>query len=503
MKRILFALLFVAGSANAAIVDVEKLNQVLKKTNAGWVAKTNELNELSIGEAKMHFGLAKPVDSVRFSLPQKMTPQVAGLPAVLDWRNKDGVNWVSPVLDQGNCGSCVAFASIATLETQYKISTGFSNFNIKLSPQSLFSCGGGHCDFGWQPASAARYIQSSGVPEESCMPYTAGATGKDAACSARCADAPARSVKIASFTTPTRTTLDVNAVKTALQNGPLVTTLGVYADFMVYSSGVYKHTTGELEGGHAVSIVGYDDNQQAFIIRNSWNTSWGEQGFAYVAYSDYSGVGDDTWQYVMPSLAGGVSTESPMDYTYVTGKLPVQANSTFGGTDSITYSIFDANNKSVAGGMCTGANCTDTVDVSTFADGRYEIETYAMGANGQQLGHSVRQFFYVANSKPALNLTFTGTNGTDLRQPLKDRIEVAVTATSSSVPMSSVEFHYRGADGVDNSRAADVVVSGMTMGWRTNLGPNGSYEIWMVGHVKTTGFDQVYETPHMTVTVAN
>ena len=104
---------------------------------------------------------------------------------------------------------------------------------------------------------------------------------------------------------------DVNSVKEALQKGPLVTTLSVYADFMSYGGGVYKHVTGDELGGHAISIVGYDDTKQAFIVRNSWGQEWGENGFGYVAYDDTSGVGDETWLYEMPSLGGAVAMTSP------------------------------------------------------------------------------------------------------------------------------------------------------------------------------------------------
>ncbi len=97
------------------------------------------------------------------------------------------------------------------------------------------------------------------------MPYTSGATGQDVACSATCADSAQRSVRITSYGTPSRMVKDVDSVKQALQHGPLVTTLDVYADFMAYSSGVYKHVTGDMLGGHAVSIVGYDDSLGAFI----------------------------------------------------------------------------------------------------------------------------------------------------------------------------------------------------------------------------------------------
>ena len=64
-----------------------------------------------------------------------------------------------------------------------------------------------------------------------------------------------------------------NKVKQALLQGPLVTTLTVYSDFLSYGSGVYKHEAGEAEGGHAVSIVGYDDEKGAWLIRNSWSSA--------------------------------------------------------------------------------------------------------------------------------------------------------------------------------------------------------------------------------------
>jgi hypothetical protein len=439
---------------------------------------------------------------VNFTLPR--THFADGLPASLDWRNKDGLNWVTPVLDQGYCGSCVAFATVATLETQYRISTGFAGFNIKLSPQHLFSCGGGACSFGWFPEAASRYLQHNGVPDEACMPYTSGATGQDVECSASCGNSAARSVKIASYTTPSRSAKDIDSVRMALQKGPLVTTLYVYADFEFYSSGIYKHVTGEGLGGHAVSIVGYNDVDRYFIIRNSWNTTWGEAGFGNISYDDISGVGDATWSYAMPSIAGAVTVEDPIDYTYATATLPVNAHSTYSNTDSLTVSFFNMNGKAVWSATCPAQDCAKTADVSGFADGKYEVQATAMDRNGQKLGDSPRQFFYVANTKPTLSLSFTGTQGTNLDQPIKGTMLVNVSAKSSTVPMNAIEFHRVGPDGVDHVRAAQVVLDGMVMGWTTTFVANGNYDLYMTAHVKTNnGTDTVVESAHKTITIAN
>ena len=425
------------------------------------------------------------------------------MPAVLDWRAKDGANWVSPVLDQAYCGSCVAFATVATLETQYKISTGFSAFNMKLSPQHLFACGGGACEFGWFPEAAARYLQKSGVPDDACMPYTSGATGQDMECSQSCSNAGSRSVKIASYTTPSRSAKDLNAVKTALQKGPLVTTLSVYADFMFYASGVYKHTTGEFMGGHAVSIVGYDDTMQAFIIRNSWGTSWGENGFAHVSYDDISGIGNSTWSYEMPAFTGAVTVENPVDYTYVSATAPIKAHSTYSATDSLTVSVFNSSGNTVWSATCKSQDCEQAADVGALPDGRYEVQSMATDSTGKKLGDSPRQFFYVSNTTPTLTLSFVGGHGVNLDKPVSGTIEMDVIARSSTVPMSEVTFHRRAPDGTETTRTASIVVDGLVMGWRTNFVPNGTYDLYMTGKVKTNGMETSVESAHKTIQIAN
>jgi len=64
------------------------------------------------------------------------------------------------------------------------------------------------------------------------------------------------------------------------------TSFNVYSDFMNYKSGIYKHTSGTLEGGHAVKILGWgvEGGVNYWICANSWGTSWGEKGFFRIAY---------------------------------------------------------------------------------------------------------------------------------------------------------------------------------------------------------------------------
>lgn len=487
--------------AEKSIVDVSLLNQQLKKSKALWVAKETPQSLLSRAEAQRLLGLRRDQRLVEFSLPSnKMKTQA---PAQLDWRNHNGINWVSPLLDQGGCGSCVAFAAIGVLETQYKISLGLPMINLRLSTQNLFSCGGGACDHGWWPASAASYLQRNGAVEEACLPYTSGATGQDVACNATCSNPSRMKVKISSFSTPSRSARNIEAVKAALMKGPVVTTLDVYADFMAYGGGIYKKSSNDYLGGHAVSIVGYNDAERAWIIRNSWGATWGEQGFGRVSYDDISGIGDETWLYSLPSISGGVFVSQPLDYSYWAGTIPVNANSTFAGTAAMVVNFYNSLGLVAGSTVCDGNNCNQVIDVSTMADGRYEVEVVAQNEQGNILGNSARQFFHIANQKPTLSLAFTGKGSTDLNKPLKGRIEVIVSAKSSTVPMSSIEFHQKDPDGVVKTRASEVVMDGMTMGWRTNTVPNGNYEIWMTARLKTNQGEEVVETPRRNVVVSN
>ena len=262
------------------------------------------------------------------------------------------MNWVTPILNQGNCGSCVAFSTIGTLETQVNIASGIPGMNPAFSAQSLFECGGASCATGWEPDDAAQYLEQTGVPDEACNPYTLGATGNDVACTSQCSDADSRSTKISGYTTPTSYAVDVDTVKAALANGPLITTFEVYEDFITYQSGVYKHVTGDGLGGHAVSIVGYDDSVQAWIVRNSWGPNWGENGFFRVAYSDISGIADNTWGLTVAPATGYIYLVNPTHKQFVSGSIAMQAKSTFASTTGITFNVLDSTGKSVKAMTC-------------------------------------------------------------------------------------------------------------------------------------------------------
>jgi C1A family cysteine protease len=210
----------------------------------------------------------------------RVTPIVsAALPTHFDWTQKDGKNWMTTVENQEGCGSCVAFAAVGALEGQLKIQANNPSWNIDLSEQHLFSCGGGTCSGGWYISSALRYLQQYGTPDEACSPYQGGS----GSCSNSCPNWQSRAYKISSWNWVLN---DPSAIEAAVMNGPVVAGFDVYTDFFSYSGGVY-HYDGHSPwaGGHAVVIVGYDSNEQYWIAKNSWG-SWGKNGYFKIGFGE-------------------------------------------------------------------------------------------------------------------------------------------------------------------------------------------------------------------------
>ena len=93
-----------------------------------------------------------------------------GTPASWNWRNANGKNYTTPIQDQGDCGSCVAFGSTAALEVTKKVADQNPTEDDKLSEADLFS-NGGNCSIGWTLEAANATFQSKGVCPERCWPY--------------------------------------------------------------------------------------------------------------------------------------------------------------------------------------------------------------------------------------------------------------------------------------------------------------------------------------------
>jgi C1A family cysteine protease len=219
--------------------------------------------------------------------------RAVGAPTAYDLRNVGGKNFVTPIRDQSSCGSCVAFGTVATVESRLRVQRNDPNLAVDLSEAHLFFChgrdSGASCSNGWWPQKAFDAFKSKGVVDEACYPYDLSNT--DCSGSDLCSNWSQRVVKITGYTALTNQPAQIKEWLSK-KTGPVSACFIVYQDFFSYKSGIYKHVTGGQAGGHCVTIVGYNDNPGYWICKNSWGTNWGEQGFFRIAYGQ---CGIDSW----------------------------------------------------------------------------------------------------------------------------------------------------------------------------------------------------------------
>ena len=476
-------------------VKIEELNKQIQMKGVQWKAKATWVSELSRSELKRVLGSnVLPTSTLDYSSESKNSSS----PSALDWRNQNGVNWLGPVLNQGNCGSCVAFASVGTLEAQVSIASGLPWLHPVFSSQQLFACGGGGCDTGWRPDSAANFLQGEGVVDSACAPYTMGSNGIDMSCSettAGCGDAESRKYKISGYRNPSGggffthgySSRDIENVKEALTHGPLMTTLAVHTDFLTYSSGIYKTVVNKVEGGHAVSIVGYNSQERYWIIRNSWGNNWGEQGFARVSWDDPSGVGADTWQLKVPNKNEYILVKSPVENQYMSGDSSISVGNTSNG--NINVEIRKTGIAKVINAFsCVKSDsneCKAKVDTRNLEDGRYELIAKSENSNGFS---EVRSFYSVNHAPQNMSIHFMGAQGFDLSKPQKARIQFDITTQTTSVPFANLTMILQDKAGkVVTSRTTDIVLGSMRLGFRTNTVPNGNYNLFFRGTLPIAG----------------
>lgn len=196
--------------------------------------------------------------------------------------NVDDIDWVakgavSPIKDQGQCGSCWAFSAVGNLEGVNEIATKSMK---TFSEQQLVDCsraqGNQGCNGGWMD-QAFQYVKAKGITTEDQYPYKA----VDQKCKIDGGD-----FKINKIIDVPKANCD------SLLNALMIEPISVAVDatnWSSYSSGIFSNCRKNLN--HGVLLVGYKSGSN-YVVKNSWGTRWGEKGYIRLALQDTCGICD-------------------------------------------------------------------------------------------------------------------------------------------------------------------------------------------------------------------
>jgi hypothetical protein len=265
---------FLSASSVTQDQNIVLIREAIEVKGANWIPKETWVSRLSTEEFKRILG---DRTREREIVEPMLVNILESYPASIDWRSKDGLNFISSVKNQLGCGSCVAFDAVAALEALICIEMNRPNEDIDLSEMAVFMCGGWGCLGGWDNQYACFYLANSGAPDELCWPYVPS----DSPCSNSCPNQTQRAAKISDY----GFIFGQEAYKTFVAIAPIMATMNVYEDFKSYGSGIYEYVWGDYVGAHSICIIGYDTSGLTpyWIAKNSWGADdWGEAGFAKI-----------------------------------------------------------------------------------------------------------------------------------------------------------------------------------------------------------------------------
>lgn len=212
------------------------------------------------------------------------------LPVKIDYTDE-----MTPVRNQGNEGTCVAFASVVGVK-EYQDAKEYKK-NLGLSPRYLYSLckknDGSPEEEGTYPRVAMKMLLKYGTPPESYWPYRPHQKDKPKAG----ADKAAVKYKVTAYAR-LKTVLEMK--RSLAVNGPYLAGVDVYESWFTkkaQDSGFIPmpKRSEQYQGGHAICVIGYDDSKKMFKFKNSWGSGWGDKGYGYLAYDYIKQYCVDAW----------------------------------------------------------------------------------------------------------------------------------------------------------------------------------------------------------------
>jgi C1A family cysteine protease len=278
-------------------VDNDKHIETINARNMTYTLGHNQFSGMTIGEFKDYLGFSTrsmasshlrgsetPCSVSEDGCTKQLIEDLA-LPESIDWE-KSGA--VTPVKNQGQCGSCWSFSTTGALEGAYFIKEGDL---ISFSEQQLVSCDNRQdhgkdmgCNGGLMDNAFSWIHHNGGLCAENAYPYTSGTTKTAGSCITGCTNV---------IDSDVQSYVDVeqksdNAMMTALSKQPV--SIAIQADqkdFQLYKSGVFDGDCG-TQLDHGVLVVGYGtkDGADYYKVKNSWGETWGDKGYIYLGRGD-------------------------------------------------------------------------------------------------------------------------------------------------------------------------------------------------------------------------
>jgi len=236
----------------------------------------NQFSDLCTDEfAKYYLGARPPTNHTQKHIPDLYKPHELIAASKINWAD---LGAVTPIKNQGQCGSCWTFSATGNIEGQWFLA---EHPLMGLSEEELVQCATGDygCQGGWPDSAFEWVISNGGINAEGAYPYTSG-SGVTGSC-----NRALTKDSVAQLTSHTDLPHDEAQMARWVQtNGPLSIALNALS-WQTYAGGIMSDCTqGQLD--HAVLIVGYDTTNSPpyWIVKNSWGTSWGENGYIRLAY---------------------------------------------------------------------------------------------------------------------------------------------------------------------------------------------------------------------------
>ena len=279
---------------------INKLNKNLSAKGKHWRAGMTSLSEMSYQERKKLYGQGKfragfEYYSGGIVTTGEMLKSIAVSEMVneWDWRNRHGQNWITPVKNQGGCGSCWAFSVTGTTEAMANLYFNQSDLDLNLSEQDVLSCSGaGDCDGGYT-SSAMAYIRDGGIVDEAAFPYSAS----DESCENK-NGSPTEHIQISDYNyigTAEYPRTEDGMKKMLIEMGPLSISVSnwshaiVLVGYNVVEEGdvFYSRWWNDVDSvfRYETITIGAGDpliGTTVWIMKNSWGSGWGDEGYVYV-----------------------------------------------------------------------------------------------------------------------------------------------------------------------------------------------------------------------------